>query len=195
MRIPHSKRSKYFVEESQIKIWSLNQSYTFYHQWWIECFAFSELQESEWLQLCNIQNSLATKILWGEYHRWWHVGENLPYISCISYNHATIILVGFKKYSELISPLLVVEKNNDLLIKNHQSHLTGSATFSEAIYKNYGRGLSHDRGREVVMVVYVVEVPIIILHKTAWSKRSIMLKDMIKKCSWKFSSKSWSFFL
>ena len=60
----------------------------------------------------------------------------------------------------------MAEKNNDLLIKNHQSHLTGSATFSEAISKNYRRGLSHDRGREVVMVMDVVEVPIIILYKT-----------------------------
>ena len=41
-------------------------------------------------------------------------------------------LRGFKKYSELISSLLVTEKNNELLIKNHQSHPTGSTTFSEA---------------------------------------------------------------
>ncbi|XP_026398935.1 uncharacterized protein LOC113294773 [Papaver somniferum] len=32
----------------------------------------------------------------------------------------------FKKYSELISCLLVAEQNNELLLKNHQSHPTGS---------------------------------------------------------------------
>ena len=68
-------------------------------------------------------------------------------------------LRGFKKYSELISSLLVAEKNNELLIKNHQSHPTGSAVFSEAntvFFKNYGQGYNHgsshgcgrDRGRD-----------------------------------------------
>ena len=50
-------------------------------------------------------------------------------------------LHGFKKYSELISSLLVSEKNNELLIKNHQSRPTGLAAFSEAnaaFSKNYG---------------------------------------------------------
>ena len=30
----------------------------------------------------------------------------------------------FRKYSELILCLLVIEKNNELLLRNHQSHLT-----------------------------------------------------------------------
>jgi len=50
-------------------------------------------------------------------------------------------LRGFKKHSELISSLLVVEKNNELLIKNYQSRSTGSAAFPEAnaaFSKNYG---------------------------------------------------------
>jgi hypothetical protein len=38
---------------------------------------------------------------------------------------------NFKKYSELISCLLVAEQNNELLLKNHQSRLTGSAPFPE----------------------------------------------------------------
>ena len=33
---------------------------------------------------------------------------------------------GFKKYSELIFHLLVAEKNNDLLLKNHEDRPTGS---------------------------------------------------------------------
>jgi len=49
-------------------------------------------------------------------------------------------LRDFKKYSELILSLLVAEKNNELLIKNHQSRPTGSVAFSEAnatFSKNY----------------------------------------------------------
>ena len=71
----------------------------------------------------------------------------------------------FKKYSELISCLLVAEKNNELLMKNHQSRPTGSIAFPEvnainySRYKNYnshgrekgrgrGRGQFFGRGRE-----------------------------------------------
>jgi hypothetical protein len=39
---------------------------------------------------------------------------------------------SFKKYSELISYLLVAEQNNELLMKNHQSRPTDSSPFSEA---------------------------------------------------------------
>ncbi|XP_073130786.1 uncharacterized protein [Henckelia pumila] len=39
---------------------------------------------------------------------------------------------GFKKYSELISCLLVAEQNNELLMKNHQLRPTGSTPFPEA---------------------------------------------------------------
>ncbi|XP_048493703.1 uncharacterized protein LOC125494156 [Beta vulgaris subsp. vulgaris] len=38
----------------------------------------------------------------------------------------------FKKYSELISCLLVAEQNNELLMKNHESRPTGSAPLPEA---------------------------------------------------------------
>ena len=65
-------------------------------------------------------------------------------------------LRSVKKYSELISSLLVADKNNELLIKNHQSRRTGSTTFSKAnaviskIYRrrhNHDRSLGHGRGR------------------------------------------------
>ena len=36
---------------------------------------------------------------------------------------------GFKRYSELISCLLVTEQNNELLMKSHQSRPTSSVTF------------------------------------------------------------------
>src|SRR5215470_5307788 len=38
---------------------------------------------------------------------------------------------GFKKYSKLISCLLVAEQNNELLMQNHKSRPTGSAPFPE----------------------------------------------------------------
>ena len=41
-------------------------------------------------------------------------------------------LRGFKKYFKLISSLLVVEKNNEFLIKNHQFCPIYSAAFSKA---------------------------------------------------------------
>ena len=37
----------------------------------------------------------------------------------------------FTKYSELISCLLVAEQNNELLMKNHEARLSGSAPFPE----------------------------------------------------------------
>ncbi|KAI3443797.1 hypothetical protein Pfo_000462 [Paulownia fortunei] len=69
-----------------------------------------------------------------------------------------IYFLSFKKYFELISCLLVVEQNNELLMKNHQSRPTGSKSFPEvnaAIINNFGhsryresgRGRGHSRGR------------------------------------------------
>ena len=71
---------------------------------------------------------------------------------------------NYKKYSELISCLLLAEKNNELLMKNHQSRPTGSAAIPEAnaaISNNHerrnrngpsrgrghGRNFSYNRGR------------------------------------------------
>jgi hypothetical protein len=38
---------------------------------------------------------------------------------------------NFKRYSELISWLLITKKNHEFLMKNHQSHLTSSKSFRE----------------------------------------------------------------
>jgi hypothetical protein len=38
---------------------------------------------------------------------------------------------NFKGYSKLVSCLLVTEQNNELLMKNHQSYLISSKSFSE----------------------------------------------------------------
>ncbi|XP_021753772.1 uncharacterized protein LOC110719176 [Chenopodium quinoa] len=68
---------------------------------------------------------------------------------------------GFTKFSELISCLLVAEQNNELLMKNHESRLTGSTPFPEANAtshsgkeqkardhaSNRGQGRGRDRGR------------------------------------------------
>ncbi len=59
---------------------------------------------------------------------------------------ATYRLLNFKFYAELISKLLVEEKNSELLVKNHQSRPTGSKAFHEAnaiSSNNFG----HGRGR------------------------------------------------
>ncbi|CAM8915282.1 unnamed protein product [Rhodiola kirilowii] len=64
---------------------------------------------------------------------------------------------GFQRYSELIACLLIVEKNNELLIKNRQSRPTGSRPFSEVHFANsnenrpmnyfQGQGQARGRGR------------------------------------------------
>lgn len=54
----------------------------------------------------------------------------------------------FQKYSELISCLLLAESNNELLMKNHQTHPTGSTPFPEINAVNKGhRGSFRGRGR------------------------------------------------
>ncbi|XP_016737898.1 uncharacterized protein [Gossypium hirsutum] len=77
--------------------------------------------------------------------------------------HATNVLLqqqyrekGFKKYSELVSCLLVAEQNNELLMKNHGIRPTGTAPLPEvniAVQSKYGnekykgRDRGHDHGR------------------------------------------------
>ena len=56
----------------------------------------------------------------------------------------------FTKYSELISCILVAEQNNELLMRNHQSHPTGSEPFPEVnaiSSQTRGRGQGQGRGR------------------------------------------------
>ncbi|XP_059294565.1 uncharacterized protein LOC132047554 [Lycium ferocissimum] len=57
----------------------------------------------------------------------------------------------FKKYSELISHILVAEQHNELLMKNHESRPTGTAPFPEVNEANFrhsrrGRGRGPNRG-------------------------------------------------
>ena len=53
----------------------------------------------------------------------------------------------FNKYSNIISCLLVVEQNNELLMKNHEARHTNTTPFSKVniarhdhYWKNHGRG-------------------------------------------------------
>ncbi|XP_015068828.1 uncharacterized protein LOC107013430 [Solanum pennellii] len=70
--------------------------------------------------------------------------------------------MDFKKYSKLLSHLLIAERHNDLLIKNHESRPVGSMSLPEVNQANYyqrerghgsyrGRGTDHgrDRGRKM----------------------------------------------
>ncbi|XP_015068822.1 uncharacterized protein LOC107013424 [Solanum pennellii] len=61
---------------------------------------------------------------------------------------------GFKKYSELISHLLVAEQNDDLLMKNHENRPTGSTPLPEVneVYVHHarrGRGHGHNYDQEL----------------------------------------------
>ncbi|XP_074271490.1 uncharacterized protein LOC141595425 [Silene latifolia] len=59
---------------------------------------------------------------------------------------------GFKKYSELISYLLVAEQNNELLMINHESRPTGSTPFPEAnvtAHKDHARSSGQGRSFRV----------------------------------------------
>ncbi|XP_016486394.2 uncharacterized protein LOC107806696 [Nicotiana tabacum] len=51
---------------------------------------------------------------------------------------------GLKKYSELISCLLVAEQHNTLLMKNHEARPTGSAPFSEVNMSSVRSKLNKD---------------------------------------------------
>ena len=53
----------------------------------------------------------------------------------------------FAKYSELISCLFVVEQNNELLLQNHQSRPTASASIPKVNVASFsGRGRRHGHG-------------------------------------------------
>jgi hypothetical protein len=90
-------------------------------------------------------------------------GENVTDVDMLEKTyttfHASNVLLlqqcrehNFTRYSELISCLLVAEQNNELLIKNHQSHPTGSTPFPEA------NGISfHGNKGTMVVDVDVVE--------------------------------------
>ncbi|KAK9724151.1 hypothetical protein RND81_05G052100 [Saponaria officinalis] len=52
---------------------------------------------------------------------------------------------GFKRYSELVSCLLVSEQNNEILMKNHQSRPTGTDPFPEVNATKYENRNKNDK--------------------------------------------------
>ncbi|KAI5343662.1 hypothetical protein L3X38_011538 [Prunus dulcis] len=78
---------------------------------------------------------------------WKALGERYDH-QRMQYRHS-----GFKKYSELVSCLLLAEQNNELLLKNHQSSPTGSAPLpeinnvSQEVNATSSYGSIHKRGR------------------------------------------------
>ncbi|KAM3305222.1 hypothetical protein P3S67_012088 [Capsicum chacoense] len=88
------------------------------------------------------------------------VNDNDMMEKMLSIFHASNVLLqqqyrekSFKKYTELSSHLLVVEQNNDLLMKNHKNRPTGSAPFPEvndahAHHARRGKGRGLGCGRD-----------------------------------------------
>ncbi|KAI3468988.1 hypothetical protein Pfo_025651 [Paulownia fortunei] len=68
----------------------------------------------------------------------------------ITYQLTLLLRADFKKYSELISCLLVARQNNELLMKNHQYHPTRSTQFPKVnamIVNDFGCSRYQGRGR------------------------------------------------
>ena len=72
----------------------------------------------------------------------------------------------YTKYYDLIACLLVAKKNNELLMKNHQAHPTGTKPIFEANavshdregnYEN-GRGRGHNRGRTIIQEEDIIRI-------------------------------------
>nr|GEZ88327.1 hypothetical protein [Tanacetum cinerariifolium] len=82
---------------------------------------------------------------------WNHLKDKYEHKKTVILPRARYELVhlrGFEKYCDLISCLLVAEKNNELLMKNHKSRPTGSAPFSEANVVTYNQSKGHARGSD-----------------------------------------------
>ena len=112
-----------------------------------------KLQDFKTISECN---SVIFKIssqlnLWGE-----KVTEEDMLEKTFTTFHVTNVLLQqqyrerrFKKYSELISCLLVTKQNNEILMRNHQSRPTESEPFLELnviLSQIRGRGREHGRG-------------------------------------------------
>ncbi|XP_070047037.1 uncharacterized protein [Nicotiana tomentosiformis] len=114
-----------------------------------------------WINLKDRYDHLKLTVLSKALYEWIHLRLQdfktvSEYNSAISKQYRK---KGFKKYSELITCLLVAEQKNTLLIKNHEVCPTGSTPFpevnvvvaydkSERKQNNYrDRGHGHRRGR------------------------------------------------
>jgi hypothetical protein len=74
---------------------------------------------------------------------------------------------NFTRYFELISFLLVAEQNNELLMKNHHAHPTGSTPFPEA-NRTLFHGNKGNRGRGRGTLFVDVHIFMIFWHSKRW---------------------------
>lgn len=95
--------------------------------------------------------------------------------------------MGFKKYFELISYLLVAEQHNDLLMKSHKSRPPSTAPFLEVNAANFYQ-TRHEKALApvvtVVVVVIVAEVVINILIKQQQCKRTGEAGDVVSRTNY-----------
>ena len=87
--------------------------------------------------------------------------KDIPLFTSLICSCSSNIRASFTKYSELIACLLVVEQNNELLLKNHQSRSIRSISLLEVnatIQTNkrgpghgyfYGQGRGRNCGRHI----------------------------------------------
>ena len=94
----------------------------------------------------------------------------------------------FTKYSELISCVLVAEQNNELLLKNHQSHPTGSTPFFEMNGTSFdnnrgynGCGHGHSRKREGCTQNTPKRIPHLTIKRGITMKQNNMRMDEVYK--------------
>ncbi|KAG6496824.1 hypothetical protein ZIOFF_044696 [Zingiber officinale] len=76
-----------------------------------------------WNNLKEMYSHYKTVILPNARYEWIHL--------CLQDFKSQYREKGFKKYSELITCLLVAEQNNELLMKNHEIHPTGASPIPE----------------------------------------------------------------
>ncbi|KAK4711378.1 hypothetical protein R3W88_005891 [Solanum pinnatisectum] len=84
-----------------------------------------------WIGLKGRYDHLKAMVLPRARYEWMHLRFQ-DYKVVIENNSVQYHEKGFKKYSELISCLLVAEQHNDLLMKNHEVRPAGSAPLPEA---------------------------------------------------------------
>ncbi|XP_019251167.1 PREDICTED: uncharacterized protein LOC109230092 [Nicotiana attenuata] len=100
--------------------------------------------------------------------------------------------MGFKKYSELISHLLVAEQHNELLMKNHESRPTGSCPFPEVNETNFHQA-KRGRGRGPVVVMTVVGEETLIMWKRKEQKHEAVRAPNVENACYRSGGKRhWS---
>ncbi|XP_074353069.1 uncharacterized protein LOC141692223 [Apium graveolens] len=101
-----------------------------------------------WKNLKERYNHQKTIILPKARYDWLHLRLQ-DFKSVSEYNSSISNIESKDSQSELISVLLLVEQNNEILMKNHEARPTGSIPFPEAnvvTSNEFGRRCGHGRG-------------------------------------------------